>query len=169
MKRHRRNRLAETVELNITAFLNLMVVLVPFLLITAVFSRMTVLELNLPALAALEQSEEPVSLELQVLYYPDVLLVRDANLGTLREFPVAGEPPWAQFSEFMLALKQRFPDEEGITLLMDAGVDYQTLITLMDRVRSGQYVNVAELQEVSLFPNIGIGTAPERAEAEDGN
>ena len=35
-------------ELNITAFLNLMVILVPFLLITAVFSHMSILDLNLP-------------------------------------------------------------------------------------------------------------------------
>ncbi len=37
-----------TPTLNITAFMNLMVVLTPFLLITAVFSRMAILELNLP-------------------------------------------------------------------------------------------------------------------------
>ena len=44
--RHRRNK--EPAELQITAFMNLMVVLVPFLLITAVFSQMAVLDLNLP-------------------------------------------------------------------------------------------------------------------------
>ena len=38
----------EAVELNITAFMNLMVILVPFLLITAVFSQVAILELNLP-------------------------------------------------------------------------------------------------------------------------
>ncbi|MCK7583479.1 MAG: biopolymer transporter ExbD [Chromatiales bacterium] len=35
--------------------MNLMVILVPFLLITAVFSRMTVLELNLPRAGSREQ------------------------------------------------------------------------------------------------------------------
>ena len=45
-KSGRRN--VETAELNITAFMNLKVILVPFLLITAVFSRLEVLELNLP-------------------------------------------------------------------------------------------------------------------------
>ena len=43
-----RRRNQETAELNLTAFMNLMVILVPFLLITAVFSRLAVLELNLP-------------------------------------------------------------------------------------------------------------------------
>ncbi|MDH3417010.1 MAG: biopolymer transporter ExbD, partial [Gammaproteobacteria bacterium] len=38
----------DTADLNITAFMNLMVILVPFLLITAVFSRLAILELNLP-------------------------------------------------------------------------------------------------------------------------
>ena len=42
------HRHKEVVELNITAFMNLMVVLVPFLLITAVFSQVAILDLNLP-------------------------------------------------------------------------------------------------------------------------
>ncbi|MBA1331805.1 biopolymer transporter ExbD, partial [Candidatus Endoriftia persephone str. Guaymas] len=37
--RRRSRRLHEEAELNITAFMNLMVILVPFLLITASFSR----------------------------------------------------------------------------------------------------------------------------------
>ena len=48
MRLVKHKRVQEVVELNITAFLNLMVILVPFLLVTAVFSRMTILELNLP-------------------------------------------------------------------------------------------------------------------------
>jgi biopolymer transport protein ExbD len=38
----------ETPELDITTFLNLMVVLIPFLLISAVFSRVTIMELTVP-------------------------------------------------------------------------------------------------------------------------
>src|SRR5690606_12605624 len=58
-RRQRRTRRHQDVEeLHITAFMNLMVVLVPFLLITAVFSRMSILELNLPG-----PSSEPVPLE----------------------------------------------------------------------------------------------------------
>ena len=47
--RARRRRKDGDDDINITAFMNLMVILVPFLLITAVFSRLTILELNLPA------------------------------------------------------------------------------------------------------------------------
>ncbi|NIO40724.1 MAG: biopolymer transporter ExbD, partial [Burkholderiales bacterium] len=51
-------------ELDITAFMNLMVVLVPFLLITAVFSRMTVLDLTLPQVATKKQVLPKGELEL---------------------------------------------------------------------------------------------------------
>ena len=42
-----------------TTFLNLMVVLVPFLLITAVFSRITILELNLNSCMVLTRALVP--------------------------------------------------------------------------------------------------------------
>ncbi|MCH7773164.1 MAG: biopolymer transporter ExbD, partial [Bacteroidetes bacterium] len=54
MSRRLNRRRHPAVELNITAFMNLMVVLVPFLLITAVFTHVTVLDLNLPPPGAKE-------------------------------------------------------------------------------------------------------------------
>ncbi len=50
-RHHYRRRANEPAELDMTTFLNLMVVLVPFLLITAVFSRITIVELSLPSSA----------------------------------------------------------------------------------------------------------------------
>jgi biopolymer transport protein ExbD len=50
-RHHYRRRTKPTYEIDVTTFLNLMVVLVPFLLITAVFSRLTIVELNLPSAA----------------------------------------------------------------------------------------------------------------------
>ena len=46
-------------ELDITTFLNLMVVLVPFLLISAVFTRITILELDMPASAGGAANKKP--------------------------------------------------------------------------------------------------------------
>jgi biopolymer transport protein ExbD len=43
-RRHIIRRVHPAAELNITAFMNLMVVLVPFLLMTAVFSHITILD-----------------------------------------------------------------------------------------------------------------------------
>ena len=48
---HRGKGREETPGLDVTTFLNLMVVLIPFLLISAVFSRVTILELTVPTSA----------------------------------------------------------------------------------------------------------------------
>ena len=50
-RHHYKRNKGNTYEIDVTTFLNLMVVLVPFLLITAVFSRLTIVELNLPSAA----------------------------------------------------------------------------------------------------------------------
>lgn len=168
MKLRRSKALEETVELNITAFLNLMVILVPFLLITAVFSRMTVLELNLPALNAASEAEEKVKLELQMLIYPDSLEIRDANLGRIRQFEIVDNAiKWSEVRDVLVEIKRRFPEETGISLLLDARVPYKRLIEVMDQVRSAEIVNVGTLEEVELFPSIAIGEAPAQSVNED--
>lgn len=164
MKSRRSKTLHETVELNITAFLNLMVILVPFLLITAVFSRMTVLELNLPQLDAEadKPKEEQLKLELQLLIYPNFLDLRDANLGRLGKFEIEEQSiNWKPITQLLLEIKRRYPDETGIALLLHKEVPYKRLIEVMDKVRSAQLVVVTDVEEYELFPDVSVGKAPE--------
>lgn len=163
MKFPRRKHLQEAVELNITAFMNLMVILVPFLLITAVFSRMTVLELNLPTLdEAQKNAQEDLKLSLQLVVRESSFDIQDANIGLIRriERNPAGED-WKTFSKVLIEIKSRFPEEQSITLLLEPGVSYRTMIEVMDHVRSADVVQLASLETVELFPEIAIGDAPE--------
>lgn len=152
---------SEAAELNITAFLNLMVILVPFLLITAVFSRMTILQLNLPPADGGSEKSEEVDLQLQLLIRENSFDVRDANLGLIRRFErTQSDTDWQGFSDLLVTIKNRFPDETAITLLMEPSVNYKTLISVMDRVRSADIVQAASLETIELFPDISIGDAP---------
>lgn len=161
MKFARRKHLQDAVELNITAFMNLMVILVPFLLITAVFSRMTVLELNLPALNAQANSQQELKLALQLVVRDASFDIQDANLGLIRRIErKADNTDWKLFSKVLIEIKSRFPEEQNITLLLEPGVSYKTMIEVMDHVRSADIVQVASLETVELFPNISIGDAP---------
>jgi len=167
MKLVRRKILHEAVELNITAFLNLMVILVPFLLITAVFSRLTVLELNLPPKDAVANQDEKVDLQLELVLRQDGFEVRDANLGRIKYFPnITDKAGWNAFSDALVEIKRRFPDEDSITLLLEPKVDYKTLILVMDRVRSADIVQLTSVENVELFPNVSIGDAPPLIETE---
>jgi biopolymer transport protein ExbD len=77
-KRHK-----DAVELNITAFMNLMVILVPFLLITAVFSRLAVLELNLPSAQSEASEPDEPEFQLEITVREARIEVGDRNVGTL--------------------------------------------------------------------------------------
>jgi biopolymer transport protein ExbD len=78
LKRHRHGE-----ELNITAFLNLMVILIPFLLITAAFSRFSIIELYLPP--ASEGTLKAIKeLQLEVIIRKDSLEVADQQGGLIR-------------------------------------------------------------------------------------
>lgn len=162
MKLVRRKMMKEVVELNITAFLNLMVILVPFLLITAVFSRITILELNLPLKDAKVVQPETIKLQLELVIRPDSFEIRDSNLGRIKYLARdQAQPDWNAFTDVLVEIKSRFPEEQRISLLLDKKVTYKTLIQVMDRVRSADIVNVTELENVELFPEISIGDAPE--------
>lgn len=162
MRFRRKRQEQEAAELNITAFMNLMVILVPFLLITAVFSRMTVLELNLPGPLSEEFSaDEPVDLQLQLVVTDDFLLLRDANIGVISQLDHTKEDyPWETLRETLITLKQRFPEETAIALLLDSNVSYDTMIRVMDRVASTEQVRLGTLERVELFPDISLGDAP---------
>lgn len=162
MKFARKKNLHDVVELNITAFMNLMVILVPFLLITAVFSRMTVLELNLPALdQAQAQSPEKLDLVLELVVRESSFDLQDANLGLLHRIERTNDQQdWDQFNKVLMEIKSRYPDEKSIMLLMESGVPYKTMIEVMDHVRSTTVLQVGSVVEVELFPDISISDAP---------
>lgn len=161
MKRIGKKRVEAAVELNITAFMNLMVILVPFLLITAVFSRITVLELNLPALDAKNNQQEKIKLQLELVLRKNSFDIQDANLGIIKRFKRNEEDTkWAKFTDILVEIKTRFPEEKSISLLLEPSINYKTLIKVMDRVRSTEVIQFTSVETVELFPNISIGDAP---------
>ena len=158
---HRRRPLQEPADINITAFMNLMVILVPFLLITAVFSRMTVLELSLPAAAEHEQNILEPLFDLEIIVRDDSIAVGDREGGLLRRFPkIDGEYDYEQLSLLLRQIKARFPDKLDATLLLESDTPYDILVQVMDRVRVTQVVEASSVQSAELFPEISIGDAP---------
>ena len=163
--RHRRSRSrrTEAVELNITAFMNLMVILVPFLLITAVFSQVAILELNLPTSQG-DSSEPPVpELNLEIIVRQDSIDVGDRNGGLLTRVDNTDQGyDLDELGVFLETVKLQFPDKLDATLLLEPEISYQVLVDVMDTVRVFERPDedrqiVAKLE---LFPEIAIGDAP---------
>lgn len=156
----RRSRHRETAELNITAFMNLMVILVPFLLITAVFSRMAILELNLPA-ASSDTEDPPLDLQLEIIVRDKSIEVSDRSAGRLKMLPSkGGEYDLDGLREYLKRVKARFPDKLDATLLLEPDISYDVLVQVMDAVRVFETVQAADVVKAELFPEISIGDAP---------
>ena len=158
--RNRKLRHKETPELNITAFMNLMVILVPFLLITAVFSHLTVLELNLPSSGAASKNKKP-TFELQVIINKNQIKLADNRGGLIKKIQNNSKGyNFAYLSKTLKQIKSRFPDKTNATILSSPNVDYETLVGVMDAVRMYHAVENGEIINAELFPDISIGDAP---------
>jgi biopolymer transport protein ExbD len=164
LPRHgRRGRHAETAELNITAFMNLMVILVPFLLITAVFSRLAILELNLPSSDAPPLEEPESELALEITVRDGGIEVGDRNAGILSRIPKTAEGyDLRGLSAYLERVKRQFPDKADATLLLEQDIPYQVIVEVMDTLRVVERVDETQNRAVQyeLFPEISIGDAP---------
>ena len=164
-RHHYKRRVGATYEIDVTTFLNLMVVLVPFLLITAVFSRLTIVELNLPSSAGGPSNNENT--------FRVEVVVREAGIeitnGTQMIASIPKEDDEYDFqtlSDFMIELKREYPDHESASVLMEAQIPYDYLIQVMDIVRSVELPvedameGEPEFELYALFSEISVGDAP---------
>lgn len=168
MKRRRLHK--EVPHLELTAFINLIVVLVPFLLSTAVFSRLAVMDLNLPAQqSAVEQIKGP-DLQLEVVIRKDSIEVGDRIGGLIQRIQkLQTGHDLAALTTLMIAIKEKFPDKTESSVLAEPETAYDELVQVMDTVRSAIRPDPAggagKTVRAELFPNISIGDAPVRKQA----
>jgi biopolymer transport protein ExbD len=160
-RHHYQRRSAEQTGLDMTTFLNLMVVLVPFLLITAVFSRITVVELSLPSSAGGAASAEP-TLRVEVIVRETGLELAESDAVIARIPKVDDAYDLERLSDNVVALKRQYPDHDEASVLLEPDIEYDHLIQVMDAVRSAEMTvdGQPELTRVALFTNISIGDAP---------
>jgi biopolymer transport protein ExbD len=158
--RIRRHRIPSS-EMNITAFMNLMVILVPFLLITAVFTRLTILELNLPAGGA--SGPDLKTLQLEIIIRADALEIGERNAGVLKRIDKTDKGyDYKALSQTLQSVKEKFPDKTQATILSEPNTPYDILVQVMDTVRVVSSAQGGSVVKYELFPDISIGDAPVR-------
>ena len=146
-------------DLNIVPMIDMMVILVFFLIFTAVFSKTNILQLNLPANNS-APIDLPKGLKLEVIIRPNDLLVNDRNSGPLKLIEnTASGYDLENLSVFMRQVKSQFPQMTDATILPGPAVSYDTLVQVMDAVRIYQ-LPVAPFSKAELFPDIAIADAP---------
>lgn len=139
-----------------------MVVLVPFLLITAVFSRITIMELNLPTGAGADAGDNKTKFAVEVVVREKGLEISNGKVVVARFPKVDDQYDLKTLSEYLLKIKAEYLTKNDATVLMEPDIEYNTLILVMDAVRTAEVVqgDNPEKQEIELFSNISIGDAP---------
>ncbi|MEN8720572.1 MAG: biopolymer transporter ExbD [Oceanococcaceae bacterium] len=166
LQRRHRHRGQSQDDLNITAFLNLMVILVPFLLITAVFSRLAILEVALPAPATSEPQEPPEEEPLPpptVLVRADALVLRAPDGSEERYAGGVSDDSLAELNAALQRIKFGDVSKDAAVVLLDGDTPYDTLIQVMDAVRLTRIAQDEEMVNVPMFPQISLGELPPRS------
>jgi biopolymer transport protein ExbD len=165
MSRLKKRRIAhrKEAELEVTPFMNMMMLLVCALLASVVFTKITVIDLDFPSGNG-SGAVDPEQVHLEVIVRNDQLVVADGRGGTIKALPlVDGAQDLKGLSLVMQELKRRMPEKRDIVILLDSDTNYQTLVSVMDRVRSYSTVVAMEVVEAELFPVISLGDPPAKA------
>ena len=161
------NRVRKPAEVMLVPMIDIFVVLVTFLLMTAVFSRVTILQLDLPSA---DQGAAPVVPEFRL-----EVIVRESGFeltngeSLIAALPkVDGEYDFAMLAQLAQQLKSENPNVDDASVLLERTVKYDYLIQVMDAIRSAE-LPAAEgsaadhpgaTKRTELFTNIAVGEAP---------
>jgi biopolymer transport protein ExbD len=151
-------------DIDVTSFMNLMIVLVPVLLMSMTFTKITVMEINLPELSGGSSATSLEQSQLEVVVRKSGIDVFFPTGSLVKNIPLL-ENKQQDFQTLALVLKEiknRVSDKKDALILSASDLEYQTLITTMDTVKSYQTVVAASLAEVELFPQISLGDASKK-------
>src|SRR6201992_3278878 len=119
-------------ELLLVPMIDIFTVLVTFLLMTAVFSRTVILQINMPANQT-EFKEPPPGLMIEVMVRKDLLQVADRNSGPLATLPnTAAGADYDGLTEYLKRVKQKFPEKTDASILHESDSSSVTVVQVMD-------------------------------------
>ena len=157
MARHRYKwRKKESLEmdimeiLNLTPMMDVLTVLVVFLLITAVFTSIAVMDLNVPTNTGEAVSSKP-NFAIEVIVRKSGLEIANGSSVEAAIPKIDGKYDLKKLTEMLISLKAQYPKKEDATVLMEPKIEYDYLVQVMDAVRGA---------DTPLFPKISIGDAP---------
>jgi biopolymer transport protein ExbD len=160
LPRHRRAKMAST-DIDLTPYMNLLVVLAPFLLITAVFTRLAVLEIYLPPPASAELMSKMPSPEEQLVLTISItekglVVANGTKIISLVQTTPKGHD-LQTLSSVLQQIKARFPGVDNAIILSKPDIPYDELVQVIDTARVAFVVTDGKKTSYSLFPNISLG------------
>ncbi len=140
-----RERRPEDSDLNITPVMNMFLILVPFLLLTAVFVRIAVLDLSLPSLkkdgSRQQRPESAVLILLSVR--EDGFQLRAPNMKIPLIRKKGDNFDYDTLVKRLRELDQKFIGTDDIIVSPASSIKYEVIVKVMDRCRENGFPNIS--------------------------
>ena len=146
-------------SLNLVAMIDMFTVLVFFLLVTStqiLFVDTRSLGLTLPG-APTAAADAPPRQDIEIVVRQDQISVGDSAGGVIATLAANDLPG---FQAVLVELKRRAPDVRKVSVLAEQNIPYQSLVSVLDRVRGYAAVQNGVALRAELFPEIALGDAP---------
>lgn len=144
MVRRRRKRFNEHVEqdLEVLPLMNLFVVLIPMLLLSAVFLEITVIRMNLPSDDDSTDPSKREALALSVSILPGQWVVKGRALETLT-IDRADVDAEASLGAALASIAVDHPDDHDVVIRSQDTTAYEAIVAVMDASREAGLENIS--------------------------
>jgi len=143
-RRKRSHRNAVEDDLEVLPLMNLFVVLIPMLLLSAVFLEMAVIRMNLPSEDAAPAAERKESLGLSIAIEESRWLLKGRRLEA-RAIDRTAENAVDVLRATLAEVTVRFPDDHDVVIVSQPHTRYDDIIEVMDVSRETGHGNVSLL------------------------
>ena len=144
-----RKRAGDGDDLQMTPIMNVFLILVPFLLLTASFVKIAILEMSLPSLSQ-QATPQPVTPEQHKQLVLNMLAIRQNGFelkSPTFNFPFIAKKDeqydLEQLKANLQQIKNKFPDSEDVVIQPEDAIKYDVMIKVMDRCRESGFPNIS--------------------------
>ena len=139
-----RERRIRDVDVNIIPVMNIFLLLIPFLLLTAAFVRLAIVEISLPTLGAKQTQQPPENLVAIFLSVKKTgFQLKSPGFKFKPVNKVNNRYDYEKIIEQLIQIKTKHPHAEEILIIPESEVKYDIIIKVMDRCREIGLPNVS--------------------------
>jgi biopolymer transport protein ExbD len=142
-----KDKRGQDVDVNIIPVMNIFLLLIPFLLLTAAFVRLAVIELSLPSLNKDQSKQIQERTQKLVLV---ILAIKETGFQLKAQgfkfdplYKVNNQYDYRQLVEQLKQIKQTHPYAEDIFISPENKVKYNIIIKVMDSCRETGFPNIS--------------------------
>ena len=167
-------RAVEETELNLIPIMNLFTALVPFLLLSAIFYRIAIIQVTVPVASstgdtdvAKEEDKVTLTVRIRPQYFqlsaasdvldPAALKALESRIERGGD-AAARKSACRELEERAFAVKSRYTASDTVIVVPDDEVPYEEVVEALDALRDTRREVAGQLSRVSLFPRVVLSS-----------